>query len=409
MRRSRVLACVVTLTALVGCFGRSYHPQPLDSVPLAGRAQTQERGGVVVTAAVPTPEEAEAIFGIPVYDRRVQPIWLEIKNNTPTRMRFAPVGTDRNYYSPMEVWYTNQGRLNRKGGRELQLRLHELAMPRQIPKGATRSGFVFTHASPGTKSFTVDLFGIGASDYNFVFFIDVPGFQPDHAQVDIESLYEPGEIREVGEAGLRDALQALPCCATLPGGAVTGLPINVVFVGPGRDVLTALLRAGWYEVSRPDTELEKLRSPRLFDRVPDAVFRLARGQSGDRNEIRVWMAPLRVGGDPVWVSQMTHYIDRPTKLATALLDASLDPDVDDARNYMLQRMWYSQALERFAYVAGEQLDTAADLSAFFSGSRYFSDGYRLVLWLSAAPVSLLEARNLHWDAPLARDYEELAR
>jgi hypothetical protein len=409
MRRPRELACLLALAFLFGCFGRSYQPQPLESVPFGSRAQTQERAGVVITAAVPTPEEAEAIFGIPVYERRVQPVWLEVTNNTSTRMRFAPVGTDRNYFSPMEIWYTNQGKLNRKGGEALQRRLLDLTMPRQIPKGTTRSGFVFTHASPGTKSFTVDLFGVGASDYNFVFFIDVPGLVPDHAQVDIESLYRPEEIREVGMAGLRDALQGLPCCAVLPVGSATGLPANVVFVGPGKDVLTALLRAGWYEIARPTTEFEKLRSPRLFDRVPDAVFRLARGEAGDRNELRVWMAPLRVGGDPVWVSQMTHYIQRPTKLGTALLDSSLDPDVDEARNYMLQRMWYSQALARFAFVSGEKLDTAADLSAFFSGSRYFSDGDRLVLWLSAAPISLLEARNLRWDAPQARDNEALAR
>jgi len=282
-------------------------------------------------------------------------------------------------------------------------------MPRQVPGGATRSGFVFTHASPGTKSFTVDLFGAGGSDHNFIFFIEVPGLEPDHADVDATTLYAPGEIREVDQAGGREALAKLPCCATLPTGSDEGLPLNVVFVGPGRDVLTALLRAGWYEIARPSTELEKLRSPRLYQRVPDAVFRIARGGASERNELRVWLAPLRVAGEPVWVAQMTHYIARPTALGTLLLDARLDPDVDDARNYLLQRMWYSQALGRFAFVSGEKLDTASNLSAFFSGSRYFSDGYRLVLWLSAEPVSLLEVQNLDWDALPIRDHAELAQ
>ena len=72
-------------------------------------------------------------------------------------------------------------------------------------------------------------------------------------------------------------------------------------------------------------------------------------------------------------------------------------------------MWYAQSLARFAFVAGERLDTAGDLSAFFAGSRYFSDGHRLVLWLSAEPVSLLEARNLDWDELPARDHQVLAR
>ena len=106
---------------------------------------------------------------------------------------------------------------------------------------------------------------------------------------------------------------------------------------------------------------------------------------------------------------MTHYIARPTQLETRLLDARLDPDVDEARNYMLQNLWYAQALDRFAFVEGERLDTARDLSAFFAGSRYFSDGWRLVLWLSAEPISLLEARNLGWADWPRRDNEVIAR
>jgi hypothetical protein len=409
MRESRVFPCVIVMTLLVGCFGRPYRPEPLEAVPLSSRAQTQERDGIRITAAVPTPEEAEAIFGIPVYERRVQPIWLEVENTTGSRVRFAPVGTDPAYFSPMEVWFTNHGRFSRQGSEDLQRRLYELAMPRNIRNGTTRSGFVFTHASPGTKSFTVDLFGAGANDSHFLFFIDVPGFEPDHAVVDVNTLFATEEFQDVSEAGLREALRAMPCCAAVPSGFSTGLPVNVTFVGMGRDVLTALLRSGWYEVARPSTRLEQVRSPQLYGRVPDAVFRLARSGKAERNELRVWMAPIRVAGEPVWVAQMTHYVERPSGLGTALLDARLDPDVDDARNYMLQRMWYSQALDRFAFVEGERLDTAQDLSAFFDGSRFFSDGYRLVLWLSAEPISLLEAKNLDWAKWPARDHEELAR
>lgn len=409
MRQSRVFPCVIALALLVGCFGKPYRPEPLESVPLASRAQTQERGGIQITAAVPTPEEAEALLGIPVYDRRVQPIWLEVKNASGSRVRFAPVGTDPDYFSPMEIWFTNHGGFSKQGSEDLQKRLYEIGMPRQIPNGTTRSGFVFTHASPGTKSFTVDLFGAGGNDHHFLFFIDVPGFEPDHAAVDVATLFAPEEFQDVSEAGLREALLGMPCCADVPTGFSTGLPVNVAFVGRGRDVLTALLRAGWYEVARPSTRIEQRRSPQLYGRVPDAVFRLARGGRVERNELRVWLAPIRVAGEPVWVAQMTHYVSRPTRVGTALLDARLDPDVDDARNYMLQRMWYSQALDRFAFVEGERLDTAADLSAFFEGSRFFSDGHRLVLWLSAEPISLLESRNLRWAEWPARDHEELAQ
>jgi hypothetical protein len=408
MRTSLVCIAVLAVVFLAGCVGQPYRPQPLEDVPFLGRAETQSQGGFVVRAAVPSPEGAEAIFGIPVYDRRVQPVWIEVTNRSGSRVRFAPVGTDPDYFSPMEVWYTNQAKLDRKGGRALQRRLDELAMPRQVPPGQTQSGFVFTHASPGTKAFNVDLYGPD-SDYSFVFFIDVPGFEPDHADIDPDTLFPPEAIRELDADGLRRALRELPCCAAVPSGFSSGLPLNVVLVGQGRELLIALLRAEWYEVARPSTKLEQSRSPQLYGRVPDAVFRLARRGVDERNELRVWLSPFRYRGDPVWLAQMTHYVARPSRLATLLLDAQLDPDVDEARDYLLQRMWYAQTLDRFAFVEGEQSDSARRLSAFFEGSRYFSDGHRLVLWLSAEPISLLEARNLRWAEWPVRDLEDLAQ
>ena len=120
MRQLRVYPCVLALVVLAGCVGQPFRSEPLESVPLASRAQTQTSGRLRVTAAVPTPEEAEAIFGIPVYDRRVQPIWLEVENRSASRVRFAPVGTDPDYFSPMEVWFTNQGRFSKQGSKELE-------------------------------------------------------------------------------------------------------------------------------------------------------------------------------------------------------------------------------------------------------------------------------------------------
>ena len=87
MRSSLVCIPALAVVLLVGCFGQPYRPQPLEDVPFLARAETRERSGLRVRAAVPSAEEAEAIFGIPVYERRVQPVrgghglrqaWIEI-------------------------------------------------------------------------------------------------------------------------------------------------------------------------------------------------------------------------------------------------------------------------------------------------------------------------------------------
>jgi len=65
---------------------------------------------------------------------------------------------------------------------------------RYIHPGETRSGFVFTHVEPGTKGFNVDLYGSGGGSQQFAFFVEVPGFEPDHAAVDFDALYDPSEL-----------------------------------------------------------------------------------------------------------------------------------------------------------------------------------------------------------------------
>jgi hypothetical protein len=103
--RSVVLAVLVALMAAlaVSCATRQFNPEPLDSVNFTSRSLTQSEDGVRVRAAVPSPEEAEAIFGFPIYDSRIQPVWLEVENGAPYSLRYAPVGTDSLYFSPLEV------------------------------------------------------------------------------------------------------------------------------------------------------------------------------------------------------------------------------------------------------------------------------------------------------------------
>ena len=200
---------VVIVTLLVACSTTPYKPGPMDVDSLRQRAEVQTFDPLTVKAAVPSAAESESLFGVPLYDNGVQPVWLEISNRGDERIRFALASVDRDYFSPLEVSYTHRKGFSRKARAAMDKRFHSAGITRLVEPGETVSGFVFTHLNPGTKSFNVDLFG-ATTKQNFAFFIEVPGFKPDHAEVDFKSLYSQEEFRELTTIEFRDSLGELP-------------------------------------------------------------------------------------------------------------------------------------------------------------------------------------------------------
>ncbi len=386
------------LFVVSACATRSYHHESTNSFPIRERAITQSEDDISISASVPDADEANAIFGVPVYKRSIQPVWLEIVNNSPDRIRFAPTGLDPKYFSPLEVSYMHRKGFSKEARAQMDRRFHDSAMPRQIPAGETRSGYVFTHASPGTKSFNIDVYSTDA-DYSRAFFLTVPGFTPDHAAIDFETLYRPEEIQDYELAGFREALKDLPNTSTDQTGQQTGLPYGTVIVADGIDVLKTLLRAGWYETSGSRDADQQAKAHYMFGRMPDAVFRIKRNSKWDRNELYVWKAPIRVDGKPVWLAQITHFIGQRTQLEQVIFGARIDPNIDVGRNYFLQNLWYAQSLEKSAWLAKNGRVPIENARTDFNETQYFTDGYISVIWLSSEPISLLEAENVAWDNP----------
>jgi hypothetical protein len=110
----RVVA-ICALVVFAGCGGRPYIHAPLESTELRSRATVQGDDAVRVSAAVPGAEETESLFGMSLYEQGVQPVWLEIENKTNIRLRYAHTGTDREYFSPLEVAYKNRKGLSDEG------------------------------------------------------------------------------------------------------------------------------------------------------------------------------------------------------------------------------------------------------------------------------------------------------
>jgi hypothetical protein len=392
-----IVSPLVAAIWLCACATAPYKPVALDSVPFRDRAQTQAEGPVTVTAAVPGPEETRALFDLPLYEDGIQPVWLEVRNGTDSQIRYAPVGTDRDYFSPEEVAYVHRGGFTKEGKVRMNYYFHEMAMPRRVPAGETRSGFIFTHAQPGTKAFNVDLFGPNReNDLSFTFFIDVPGFAPDHSDTYFHELYSAEQIRDLARDEFRTEIAGMDCQTCDASGQVLGTPVNAVVIGEAQVVLRALIRAHWVETPRTDAEMAA-DADHFYDRPADVVFRKNQSARGGRNELRFWLSPMRVEGTPVWLAQVTNFI------GDGKGRSQLDPDLDDAAAFFLQDIWYGQGLARYGWVQGQGSVPYESPMQTSTGATYFTSGYMAVMWLSGMAVSMLDADALNWDVGPARD------
>jgi len=385
-----LLTVVAIACAFAGCGGRAYVYDPVDRPSLRERAETQTEASIQVSATVPGREEAKAVFGIDLYGQGIQPVWLEVSNTGSALVRYAMVSTDHDYFSPLEVAYKNRSGYSDEGQSEMEQRFNRLAMPRYIDPGETGSGFVFTHADAGSKGFNVDVMGSDVFS-SFTFLLSVPDFVPDYANFDPASIYSADEVITYDEEQIVDALRTMPCCSTNDKGEAVGEPLNIMLVGSGPKLLQALLRSGWIETSVQEAAEQQRQF--LFDRTQDAIFRYRSSAGDSLYEIRFWLAPIRYGQDPIWLGQIRHFYVLGGSLR------SFDPDVDSARNFAMQKFLYGQALQSIGWLAGKEVVRAESFLKRLVDTAHFTDGYRVVLWLSAEPVSVVNIDVKDWDEP----------
>jgi len=384
----------------------------MDEVPFKERAVTQEKGYVRVTAAVLSEGESEAVFGVPLYKKRIQPVWLEIENSADHPLWFLPAGLDRNYFPPLEVAYMHRISFAAEKNREMERLFYENDMGKYIAPRSVKSGFVFTNLNLGTKSFNVDILAEDKQLRTFTFFIPVPGFKADHSEVDWHSLYAKDRLVAHDESSLRNALEGLPCCVTDQEGAANADPLNLILVGNDVDVHHALIRSGWDETASEAQADKSFRFPWqvrygpvkplfLYGRKQDVAFQKARDTTHERNHLRLWLLPLRIDGKPVWVGQISRDIG--VRFTTKTITThKIDPDVDETRAFLLQDLWYSQALVRFAYVKGVGGATFDTPRHNLTGDPYFTDGLRIVMWVTGTPVSFQNVEIIEWELPIQK-------
>ena len=419
------LSLLLFLAFLMGC--ATSPPQP-ESLDYRARAETQVEGSVKVSAVVLSPRETQSSFSMPLAKKGIQPVWIEINNQEDKEFAVMLLSIDPEYFAPSEVawmhrtaggadWREESGSSESKSFDELVDLFLEKHIPILVPPHSTVSGYVYTNLDPGAKAFAVEL--IGEQDVRLFEFAQlVPGFEADFMRVDFYKLYQPDEMQELDLIGLREYLQNLPCCVFGGDQKTPGDPLNLVVVGDGRHILATLVRRGWdlTETMRSDTVWRTVASSvfgakyrtspvsplYLFDRPQDFALQKARKTVDERNHLRLWLAPATLEGQNVWVGQISRDIG--VKLSSkTVVTHKIDPVIDEARLYITLDMVASQTLRAFGYVKGVGYSNRESPRYNYTKDPYYTDGLRVVIFLSEERSSLDSIEFLRWEQPVERE------
>nr|WP_241263162.1 LssY C-terminal domain-containing protein [Parahaliea mediterranea] len=203
----------------------------------------------------------------------------------------------------------------------------------------------------------------------------------------------------------------MPCCVRDAKGKDRGDPLNLVFIGTPRDLYYAFKRAGWDEsetiygtslwrtfasaVTGGSYRYSPVSALYVFGRAQDAAFQRSRTSIHERNHFRIWLTPLRLGGLPVWIGQISRDIGVRFTWRT-ITTHKIDPDVDETRDYLLEDLAYAQAVAKFGYIGGVGAAPYGTPRGNLTGDPYFTDGRRLVIWISRGQnaINEIEVRDL---------------
>jgi hypothetical protein len=396
MRRSFIIGLIICLALFVEACATFEKPVTTINEQVHERALTKESNGIRVSAAVVGTEEAREIFGIDLFQKNIQAVWLEIENNTDRPLILLPTALDPEYFAPLEVAYAYHKTHTADANAAIGDHLLTLNFPIRSPilPGSSMSGYVFTNRTKGMKVIDVDVLGRNFSQ-NFTFFAPNPdGGEGQHTLSRMETMFSAQELKTVvSEAALRQALEQVPCCVSDEDGTPTGEPLNVVIIGEIDDWISGFVRRGY--------QYQPLSPRYAFGRPQDiSGQKQSRGYTRSQEHfIRIWKTPILYDGKPVWIAQTsTRLGERFTEKVSAEVTIPLDPYVDHARNDLTQDLAYSQALIKIGYVKGSGRSQPTQTNATSKGAvDYITDGLRVVLVFAQRPTSLADIDFFDWE------------
>ena len=377
--------------SLAGC-ATWQAPAEFNDSMLRARAEIQELSGVTLSAAVLSTDDSQMMFGSNVNKTGVQPVWIEVENNTNQAIWLLRSGTDPDLFSPLEVAWPFHVSFASETNARLDDHFDALSFQNPVSPGTKQSGIIFTNPHHMTRLLSVDILGQGEL-FPFTMFPPVPDDQTTEATaalVNVRLLIKEVTVDIKETDSFRARLEQLPCCATSVDGRKSGDPLNVILIGNFADVVSALVRRG-FRLNALDFDKQQ----QLYGRPPDVVVR-KKGQAGaTANWIRMWVAPLRYQGQAVFVVQAGRRQGwRMEKVVED--DLILNPKVDEVRNLFIQDMAYSSGLRKIAFVDGVGATQPEESRSSLGDASYQTDGLRAVLFFVTRPQSLSNIEFLDW-------------
>ena len=415
----------------------TYAPDP-GRRPFLDRVATERSAAAEVSLSALGPRESAELFGVPMGRRGIQPVWLKVVNRSDVPLRLSLVSISPSYYTPLEAAAINHFALGRRlagfglaawiflplivllpmkllsarrANRRMDALFQELAFRlRPIAPGAEASGFVFTPMDEGRKNVLVRLLG-GAEPVELRFSVAVPGLDTDHRRRDV-SAGGPAEPPVPCEpADLVRRLIAQPRATSNRAGTREGDPVNLVVIAEF-DVLLDAFGARWDETETitlgtcwktmksfllgSQYRYSPVSPLYLFGRSQDVALQRIRGTLNERLHLRLWTTPMRFEGQPVWVGQVSRDIGvRFTWRTWNLTTHRVDPEVDEARDYVLEDLLAAEHVDRAVYVPGVGPCDATAPRRNLTGDPYTTDGKRLVVKLTR---DLVAPKFVRWDA-----------
>jgi hypothetical protein len=421
---SAVKRIIVTGVVAVGAFGgtTSAAQDARSQAAYVARARSGSQGEVRVSAAALSDDESAAVYGSPLADKLIQPVWIEVENNedVPYWMMFA--GLDPNFFPASEAAEAMATGASSRKLEELDRRFTELAFRNPVPPGGKVAGFVLTNLHEGVKLLQIDLFADRRSR-SFSFLAVVPGLRTDYSESRVfrrDIAADSGVVNFTSDPEFRAALEALPCCATNKDVSRNGDPLNLVIIGGIDDAFASLVRRGWSPTEATwkgsvmrmmSSALSRERYPYapisnlyLFGRPQDIALQKARDNIHQRNHLRLWRSAMLYHGQPVWVGQISRDIgSRLTIHSPTLTTHKIDPDVDEAARALMEDLVYSQGLRAIGLVKGVGAAPKSAPRENLTTDSYYTSGMRTVLLFDSRPTSLTQIEVLPWE-PFGRGF-----
>lgn len=354
------------------------------------------------------------MFDLPLHKKRIQPVWVRLENRHTNAYYFLPASLDPNYFSPAEVAYMFRKTWANARNRRVADYMESKSIQPLLPPHSANEGFVFTTLDRGAKHLRVEL--LGEMDFRrFEFFTYAPDRRFDFQRVDFEALYGTNDIPDYSRQEFREVLESLPSAVSDRWGKGTGDPVNLVVVADEGEFGLAFARQGW-DLTEVLTfgnvfkligsflfnrtwENSPISSLYLFGRRQDLALQKVRATIHERNHLRLWLAPFTCEGQVVLVGQISRDIGlRFTFKAPGWVTHKIDPDVDEARDYLAQEMVTSGSVGTVTLVGGVGEASREKPQRNLTGDPYFTDGKRLVLFLSREPVPVTQIHLEDWTA-----------